>query len=41
MPDNIIVSESSPALADLGSVAEGSGVEVREDAERDFWGENG
>lgn len=36
VPDYIIVGESLPALADLGSMAEGGGVEIREDAEGDF-----
>jgi hypothetical protein len=36
MPDHIIVGESLPALADLGSVAKGGRVEIREDAEGDF-----
>lgn len=41
VPNHIVVSESPPALADLGSVAERCGVEVREDAKGDLWGEDG
>lgn len=36
VPDHIIIGETLPALADLGSVAEGGGVKIGEDAEGDF-----
>lgn len=41
VPNHIVISESPPALADLSSVAERGGVEVREDAKGYLWGENG
>lgn len=36
VPDHIVIGETLPTLADLGSVAEGGGVEIGEDAECDF-----
>lgn len=36
VPHHIVIGETLPTLADLGSVAEGGGVEIGEDAEGDF-----
>lgn len=36
VPDHVVVGETLPTLADLGSMAEGGGVEIGEDPEGDF-----
>lgn len=36
VPDHIVIGETLPTLADLGSVAEGRGIKVGEDTEGDF-----
>ena len=40
-PEDVVVRESLPTPAHLRCAAEGRGIEVSEDLQRDFAGENG